>query len=243
MIELIPSISILDGKTVRLTQGDYQQGKTYTESPLDLAIQFEEHGFKRLHIVDLDGAKKGEVVNFDLLKRITGHTDLAIDFGGGVHNDEDVEKAYEAGAKFVTVSTMAYTNKRLLSSWFISHGRNKIILAADTINGKVAIKGRQNITELDLIEYIDYYYQKTLLYLKAADISRDGTLVGPNFDLYKTLVQQFPNLRVMASGGVRSIDDIKKLEDLGVYGVMFGKAFYEGLLTFKDFDTLLSRSA
>jgi phosphoribosylformimino-5-aminoimidazole carboxamide ribotide isomerase len=241
MIEIIPSLSILNGKCVRLTRGSYEQPAIYDITPLGLAKQFEDHGVKRLHIVDLDGAKKGSVVNYQTLRSITGHTDLEVDFGGGIQTDGDVDQSLEYGAKMVHVGSLAYTNKRLFSSWLITYSRNRIILSTDVMDGKITVRGRQSDTGLDLYEYIDYYYQRTILHVKCADVGKAGTNEGPNFALYEQLVKRYPKIKFYASGGTSSADDIQRLSDIGVYGVMLGKAYYDGVITLKDIDRFLAK--
>jgi phosphoribosylformimino-5-aminoimidazole carboxamide ribotide isomerase len=236
MIEIIPSLSILNGKAVRLSQGDYDKKVVYQEQPLEIAERFEEHGVRSLHLIDLDGARMGSVVNYAALDMITHHTNLRVDFGGGINNDGDLAKAFEYGAKTVTVGSAAVTDRDLFSGWLMSYGRNKLTLSADTDRGKIVVRGRQRGTNTELFEFVEFFYNKSLLYLKCADNERDGMLQGPNLDLYKALLAAFPDLHILASGGVSSMDDIRALEDLGVYGVIVGKAFYEGNITLKDME-------
>jgi phosphoribosylformimino-5-aminoimidazole carboxamide ribotide isomerase len=242
MIEIIPSLSILDGKTVRLVKGNYADKTVYKETPLEFAMRFEEHGIRRLHLIDLDGAKDRTVVNYPTLQLISGHTQLKIDFGGGVQSFGDVSKAFEYGAKMVTVGSVAAVNRDLFSSWIVSYGRSKIILSADSLHGKISVSGRLKNTQIDLYEHINYYYERSIMYLKCADVAQDGGLQSPNFDLYKRLQQQFPNLKIFASGGVKSIDDIKKLNDMGIYGVIVGKAYYDGHISLKDIENLIAQN-
>jgi phosphoribosylformimino-5-aminoimidazole carboxamide ribotide isomerase len=239
---LVPSISIIKGRIARLKQGDYSKEKIYDDSPIDVATQFEEHGIERVHLIDLDGAKSGATINYDILRMVSGYTELKINFTGGLHTDGDVLKAFEYGAESITAASVAILNKEQFSNWVMSYGREKIALAADSLHGKIQIAGWQKETEIDLFEHIEYFYNRGLKYLKTTDITKDGALEGPSFDLYKGLVKSFPDLCIFASGGVRDIDDIKKLEELGVYGVIFGKAFYENRITLKDIDTYLAQS-
>lgn len=239
MIQIIPSISIIDGKLTRLKQGDYSKETVYKDSPVDIARQFEEYGIKKIHIVDLDGARKGAPVNYHILQLIAGYTNLQVDFSGGIRTDGDINKAYEHGATSVTASSIAIKKRELFSSWLMSYGREKITLGADTKDGKITIRGWQFSTNFDTEEHIDYFYMRGIKYVKCSDVNKDGILEGPNFDLYEGLVNKFPHIHFLASGGVRSVDDIKKLEDIGVKGVIFGRAYYEGSLTLKEIESLL----
>lgn len=240
---LVPSITVIKGKTARLTQGDFSKEKTYEYSPLDVAKQFEDHGISRIHLIDLDGAKKGRTVNYDILHIISAYTDLIINFAGGMHTDGDVLKALEYGAESITAASVAISNKELFSNWLMSYGRNKIALAADSLDGKIRVHGWQKETSTDLFEHISYFYDRGLKYLKTTDISKDGAMTGPSFDLYIQLVKAFPNLSIFASGGIRNMEDIKKLQDIGLYGAIFGKAFYEGNITLDDIDSFQAVSA
>ncbi len=237
MIEIIPSLSILNGKAVRLSQGDYDNKIVYQEQPLEIAERFADHGVRSLHLIDLDGARLGSVINYAVLEMITQHTNLQVDFGGGINNDGDIAKAFEYGAKSVTVGSAAMTDRDLFSGWLMTYGRNKLTLSADSDKGKIVVRGRQRGTDTDLMDFIKFFYDKSLLYLKCADNERDGMLQGPNFVLYRTILDTFPGINLLASGGVSGMDDIKALEDLGVYGVIVGKAFYEGNITLKDLET------
>lgn len=239
MIQIIPSISIIDGKLTRLKQGDYTSEKVYQDSPVDIARQFEEYGIKKIHIVDLDGARKGSPINYHILESISGYTNLEIDFSGGISTDGDISKAYEYGATSITAASIAIDRKELFSSWMLSYGREKITLGADVQKGKIAIRGWQKKTETDLDDHLDFFYMRGIKYVKCSDVDKDGILEGPNFDLYERLVKKFPDLHFLASGGVRSIEDIKKLEGIGVKGVIFGRAYYEGNLSLKDIEKLV----
>jgi phosphoribosylformimino-5-aminoimidazole carboxamide ribotide isomerase len=239
MIKLYPSISVLHGKVTRLTRGDYSLEKEYEKSPIDFARMFEDIGIKVIHLVDLEGAVTESPVAYHVLEAIAGHTNLEIEFSGGIRTDGDISKIFECGAKYIAVSSVAARDRELFTSWLVSYGREKVSLSADAADGKLLIKGWQKKTDIDLIEFITYFYERGIKYVKVTDVTRDGTMVGPNFELYRDLVIQFPNSNIFASGGVRSADDIRKLEDLGVYAVIFGKAFYEGKLTLDDLKTFI----
>lgn len=240
-MQLVPSISIMKNRTVRLTQGDFDNEKYYSESPIDVAKHFENAGIERIHLVDLDGAKKGAAVNFHALEMIANFTNLKINFSGGIHNDGDVAAALEAGAESITAATIAVYDQELFSSWLMSYGREKIALGADVFKDHLRVGGWQKDAKISLIDHVSYYYDKGLKYLKTTDIAKDGVLEGPSFDLYENLIKEFPNIKLFASGGVRHMDDIKKLADLGVYGVIFGKAFYENKITLADIEQYISK--
>ncbi|MEM8894429.1 MAG: 1-(5-phosphoribosyl)-5-[(5-phosphoribosylamino)methylideneamino] imidazole-4-carboxamide isomerase [Bacteroidota bacterium] len=235
-MHLVPSISVINNQTVRLTRGDFDNEKAYEDSPIDVARRFEEHGIERIHFVDLEGAKKGTPVNYHALEMIANFTKLSINFSGGIHTDGDLSKVFECGAESVTAATIAVYNKQLFAEWIMSYGRQKIALGADMFDGFIRVGGWQKDTKIDLFEHIAYFHERGLRFLKTTDISRDGSMVGPAFDLYKSILKEFPTISLFASGGVRSMDDIKKLADLGVYGVVFGKAFYEGKITLQDLE-------
>jgi phosphoribosylformimino-5-aminoimidazole carboxamide ribotide isomerase len=240
MIEIIPSISILNGKFVRLQKGDFANEKVYEEDPLELAKKFEDHGIRIIHLVDLDGARRGSPVNYHILETIAGYTNLRINFSGGINTDGDISKAYEYGATSITAATIAVNKPDWFASWIISYGRNRIVLGADALNEKILIKGWEKKTEIDIYDHVDNFYFRSLKYIKTTDISRDGLMEGPSFDLYKKLINRFPGLCVLASGGVRSVDDISQLEELGVYGVIFGKALYENKIDLKSLEKFTS---
>jgi len=239
MIEIIPSISIIGGKVVRLAQGNYKNQTEYSKSPIDVAKKFEDAGIKKIHMIDLDGTKEGKVVNYDALGLICGHTDLEVDFGGGVNTDGDIAKVFEYGAKMVTVGSLAIKNKSLFSSWIISYGRQKITLSADARDGKIRIRGWQTKTETDLMEHIGYYYNRSILYIKCSDVAKDGLLSGPAFSIYKDIIAKFPGIKLLASGGISNIDDIKKLEEIGVYGAIIGRAYYENKISLEEITKFL----
>ena len=237
---LVPSITVINGKTIRLTKGDFSKEKLYEDTPLDVARKFEDHGIRRIHLVDLEGAKEGRLMNYPLIETISGYTDLKINFSGGLHTDGDLNKAFESGADSVTTATIAVYNQDLFASWLMSYGREKIALGADTYNGLIRVGGWQKDTKIDLFDHIALFYEKGLKYVKTTDISRDGALEGPSFDLYKEIIERFPDICVFASGGVRSITDLEKLRDTGVYGAVFGKAYYEGKISLKEIEKFAS---
>jgi phosphoribosylformimino-5-aminoimidazole carboxamide ribotide isomerase len=244
MFNIIPAIWILKGKCVRLKRGNYDTGDILSKNPLELARAFEDHGMNRLHLVDLDGAKRGEPKNYHILETIASHTSLMIDFTGGITTDGDVTKVFEHGAQTLTAASIAVTNPDKFSQWIISYGREKIKLAADTNpeDKKIKIDGWIKKTEIDLFDHIDYFYGRGLKYLKCSDITRDGVMDGPNFDLYKILMDKFPDVSLVASGGVRNADDFRKLRDLGLNGVVFGTAFYENKISIQDIDDFLAEA-
>lgn len=228
MIELIPAIDIIDGKCVRLTKGDYDQKKVYNEDPAAVAQEFERLGFKRLHVVDLDGAKSKHIVNDAVLRAITSSTSLIVDFGGGIKTEEDIEKAFAAGASMVTLGSIAVTNPDLCAAWVEKYGAEKIVLGADVRNGKISINGWKEDSAEELIPFLHRYVKMGIRNVLCTEISRDGMLQGTAVDLYRSIMAEFPNLHLIASGGVSSNDDIDDLEKNGIPAVVFGKAFYEG---------------
>jgi phosphoribosylformimino-5-aminoimidazole carboxamide ribotide isomerase len=242
MIQVIPSIAIRNGKVVKMRKGDPTSEKAYDENPLDLAKRFESHGIEVVHLVDLDGAERGSPKNYHVLEAIAGHTDLKIDFTGGVCTDGDIGKAFEFGADYVTASSIAITNPDLFASWIMSFGREKITLGADVtdiVSKKIAFRGWQKKSEITLFDHLQYFYDRGLKYVKSTDISRDGVLEGPAFSFYQEILNNFPDLKVLASGGVRGVDDIKRLNEMGIFAVIFGKAYYEGILKLKDLEQLI----
>ena len=233
MIELIPAIDIIDGQCVRLTKGDYDQKSVYG-APLDMALEFERIGFKRLHMVDLDGAKSRHIVNDAVLQVVTTKTQLSIDFGGGIKSDEDIEKAFAAGASMVTIGSIAVTQPDLFMGWLKKYGTERIILGADVRHGKISINGWKEDSTEDLLPFLQRYMEVGIKNVLCTEISKDGTLEGPAIDLYKKVIETYPQLHLIASGGVSSIDDIKALEAAGIPAVVFGKAIYEGKIDLKD---------
>ncbi|MBS1682284.1 MAG: 1-(5-phosphoribosyl)-5-[(5-phosphoribosylamino)methylideneamino] imidazole-4-carboxamide isomerase [Bacteroidetes bacterium] len=244
MIQVIPSIALRKGRVVKMRKGDPTSEKVYDENPVDLAKRFEDHGIEVVHLVDLDGAEKGSPKNYHVLETISGHTDLKIDFTGGLSTDGDVGKAFEHGADYITASSIAITHPEIFSSWVISYGREKVTLGADVtdINSKiVAFRGWQKKSEIHLFDHLQNFYDRGLKYVKCTDISRDGVLEGPAFSFYQEIMDKFPDLKVLASGGVRGIDDIRQLNDMGIFAVIFGKAYYEGVLDLKDVKSFLAK--
>ena len=234
MIELIPAIDIIDGKCVRLSQGDYNTQKVYNESPLEVAKEFEANGIRRLHVVDLDGAKSSHIVNYKVLDQLSGHTSLTIDFGGGIKTDEDLTIAFEYGAQMVTLGSIAVKNPDLFKSWLHKFGAEKIILGADVKDNRISVNGWKEESQQELLPFLDGYTQEGIRKVLCTDISRDGMLQGPSIDLYKQIMAQFPDMHLIASGGVSGLDDIIRLDEAGIPAVVFGKALYEGRITLKD---------
>lgn len=239
MIEIIPAIDIIDGKCVRLTQGDYNQKKVYNEDPVEVAMMFEDAGIKRLHTVDLDGARSSHVVNTRVIERIATHTNLTIDFGGGIKSDEDLRKAFDAGAQMVTIGSVAVKEPELFASWVETYGGEKIILGADVKNGYISISGWLEEGEQKLIDFICHHTKNGIHNVLCTDISRDGMLQGPAIELYKDIMAHYPTLHLIASGGVSCINDIERLNDAGIPAVVFGKAIYEGRIKLKELERFL----
>ena len=234
MIELIPAIDIIDGKCVRLSQGDYNTQKVYNESPLEVAKEFEANGIRRLHVVDLDGAKSSHIVNYKVLDQLAGHTSLTIDFGGGIKTEEDLTIAFEYGAQMVTLGSIAVKNPDLFKSWLHKFGAEKIILGADVKDNRISVNGWKEESQQELLPFLDGYTQEGIRKVLCTDISRDGMLQGPSIDLYKQIMAQFPDMHLIASGGVSGLDDIIRLDEAGIPAVVFGKALYEGRITLND---------
>ncbi len=241
MIQIIPSIVIRDGKVVRLLGGDPSKTKVYDESPIDLAMRFEDMGAEVVHLVDLDGARRGQPVNYHILEAIAGYTSLKVDFTGGIHTDGDISKAYEYGAKYITAASAAVSSKELFASWIISYGREKITLGADAMDGKIRIRGWEKETDIDLMDHIDYFYQRGLKYVKTTDIAKNGGLQGPSYNIYQAILDKFPDIRVLASGGVSKVEEIEKLNDMGVFAVIVGKALYEGQLDMNELKKFMQK--
>ncbi|CAN5218827.1 1-(5-phosphoribosyl)-5-[(5-phosphoribosylamino)methylideneamino]imidazole-4-carboxamide isomerase [soil metagenome] len=228
MMKIFPAIDLIDGKCVRLVQGDFRQQITYDDNPLDVAKSFEDAGFTHLHLVDLQGAREGKVVHLNILEKISFGTGLNIDFGGGIKSDADAANIFNAGAKQINVGSIAVKNKQLVLKWLQKYGSEKIILSADVNNEIIAINGWEEKTEINIMDFIKEFSDAGVSYVTCTDISKDGLLQGPAFDLYKKIQMQFPLLNLIASGGVSSIADVKQLAQTNIYGVVIGKAFYEG---------------
>ncbi len=227
-IELIPAIDIIGGKCVRLTKGDYSQKKVYNEDPVSQALEFERLGFKRLHVVDLDGAKAKHIVNDAVLKGITSATSLKVDFSGGIKSEEDLEKAFAAGAAMVTVGSIAVSQPQTFLEWLKTYGAEKMILGADVRNGFVSINGWVEDSKEELLPFLTKYVEAGVKNVLCTDISKDGTLAGPATELYRKVMEAFPDIHLIASGGVSSDEDILALDKAGIPAVVFGKAWYEG---------------
>lgn len=230
-MKIIPAIDVINGKCVRLTQGDYAQKKEYHDSPLEMAKRFEQAGISRLHLVDLDGAKQKQIVNKEVLKTIAEETSLKIDFGGGVQSDTAIEEAFSLGAHQVTGGSIAVKNRDLFASWITAFGGEKIILGADAKNRKIAISGWEETTEIELIEFIKGYHTMGIGYVICTDVAKDGLLQGPSLELYRDILSEIPGIKLIASGGVSEVKDLEKLAGIGVYGTIVGKAYYEGRIT------------
>lgn len=233
-MKIIPAIDIIDGKCVRLTKGDYSQQTTYDYSPVELARNYEKLGFKFLHLVDLDGAKAGQVRNLETLKQICSETNLNIDFGGGVKTEADLKAVLDAGAKQVTIGSLAVKDKTLFKSWIEKYGADKFILGADVHDLKIAVSGWLETSSIDLFDFIEEYVALGIRNVLCTDISKDGTLTGPSFDLYNQIMEQFPKIDLIASGGVSKIEDVMELDQNKIPSVVIGKAIYENKISLLD---------
>jgi len=233
-MEIIPAIDIIEGKCVRLTQGDYSQMKIYNEHPLEVARQFENAGIRRLHLVDLDGAKAGEVRNWKALETIAGKTSLIVDFGGGIKTAADVDIVFNSGAALATVGSIAVKDGPLFVAWLREYGAERFLLGADVKNEKIAVSGWMETTDRWVYDFISEYIDKGVRQIFCTDVSKDGLLQGPALELYKNIVGKFPELHFIASGGVSGMDDVRRLEEIGCKGVIIGKAIYEGRITLKE---------
>lgn len=241
-MRIIPAIDIIEGKCVRLTKGDYSTKKIYNENPLEVAKEFEASGIEYLHLVDLDGAKENHIVNYKILELIASKTNLKIDFGGGMKTNEDLYIAFNSGAKQITGGSIAVKDPKTFEGWILKYGGQKIILGADSKEGKIAINGWKVKSDEDIIPFIKAYHKKGIQYVVCTDISKDGMLEGPSFELYKSIIQDYSNqsdgqtIKLIASGGVSSIEDLIKLKDIGCDGVIIGKALYEGHILLRDLE-------
>lgn len=234
MIEIIPAIDVIDGRCVRLTKGDYNLKKTYADDPLDVAKRFEDVGCSRLHLVDLDGAKSSHIVNYRTLERIATHTGLVIDFGGGLKSDDDLRVAFDSGAAMVTGGSIAVKHPDVMRRWIDVYGGDRIILGADTRDGKISTSGWSDDSDHDIIPFIDDYVSHGIKQVISTDINVDGTLGGPSISLYRRIMDAIPSVKVIASGGVGRMDDILALDEAGVPAVIVGKAIYEGRIALDD---------
>ncbi|OKZ17073.1 MAG: 1-(5-phosphoribosyl)-5-[(5-phosphoribosylamino)methylideneamino]imidazole-4-carboxamide isomerase [Bacteroides sp. 43_108] len=241
-IELIPAIDIIEDKCVRLTKGEYSSQKTYSENPLEIAKQLEDIGVKRLHMVDLDGAKSKHIVNHKVLETIANSTSLKIDFGGGIKSDADIHTAFDSGASLVTIGSVASTSPELFMSWIDKYGTDKIILGADVRNGMISINGWKEDSQYSLFDFLDKYIEAGIINILCTEISRDGMLEGPATDLYKEIMQRYPNINLIASGGISCMKDIEVLDDNGIPSVVFGKAMYEERISMADIRNWLTEN-
>ncbi len=242
MIELIPAIDMIEGKCVRLSQGDFGTQKVYAEDPAEMARRLEDAGIRRLHVVDLDGAKAGHIVNYRTLERIATQTELCIDFGGGLKSDEDLRIAFESGAQMVTGGSIAVREPERFLAWLKAYGSERIILGADAKERKIAVGGWEESTTLELIPFIQDYVQKGVRKVICTDISKDGMLQGPAVELYQEIQREVPEVYLVASGGVSSIADIERLAEAGIPAVIFGKALYEGRISFQELERFIMRN-
>ncbi len=227
-MEIIPAIDLIGGKCVRLSQGDYSSKKEYHDDPVEMAKRFEDAGISRLHLVDLDGAKAKKIMNGEVLRNISNQTSLRIDFGGGIQADSEIQKAFDFGASQVTGGSVAIKNRPLFEGWIERFGAESIILGADAKNRKIAVGGWEETTEVDLIPFIKDFASKGIKYVICTDVAKDGLLQGPSLDLYREILQEIPDVNLIASGGVSSVEDLENLQKIGVYGTIVGKAYYEG---------------
>jgi len=225
-----------------MRKGDPSSEKSYDENPLDLAKRFEDHGIEVVHLVDLDGAEQGSPKNYHVLEAIAGHTNLKLDFTGGISTDGDVDKALEYGADYITASSVAIIHPELFTSWLVSYGREKITLGADVTDiqtKKIVFHGWHQKADITLFDHLQYFFDRGLKYAKTTDVSRDGVLEGPAFSFYQEIRDHFPELKILASGGVRGVSDIERLNEMGIFAVIFGKAYYEGILKLEDLEKFL----
>jgi phosphoribosylformimino-5-aminoimidazole carboxamide ribotide isomerase len=233
-MEIIPAIDIIDGKCVRLTHGDYSQKKIYNEHPLEVAKEYEDAGIKRLHLVDLDGAKAGAVENWKVLETIAAKTSSVIDFGGGIKSEKDVQIVFDSGAALATIGSIAVKDEKTFSDWLAKFGSEKFLLGADVKKEKITVSGWTEETEIWIYDFLQKYIDKGMKQIFCTDVSKDGALEGPSTELYKSIIEKFPELHFIASGGVSSIDDVYKLQEIGCKGVIIGKAIYEGRIQLNE---------
>jgi phosphoribosylformimino-5-aminoimidazole carboxamide ribotide isomerase len=238
-MRIIPAIDIIDGKCVRLSKGDYSTKIIYNENPLEVAKSFENHGIEYLHLVDLDGAKSSAIVNYKIIELIASKTNLKIDFGGGLKSDKDVKIAFECGANQITGGSIAIKNSELFQNWISYYGTEKVILGADALNEKVAVSGWLENSNVDLIPFIKGYKNKGIQYVICTDISKDGMLEGPSFELYSRILTEIPTIKLIASGGISAFEELPKLAEMGCEGTIIGKAIYEGRITLKQIENYI----
>lgn len=238
-MRLIPAIDIIDGKCVRLSKGDYDTKKIYNENPLEIAKSFEAHGIQYLHLVDLDGAKSSRIVNYRVLEQIASKTNLKIDFGGGLKSDADLKIAFESGANQITGGSIAIKQPEVFKNWIKQYGADKIILGADAMNEKVVISGWLEESKEEVIPFIQNYQNEGIQYVISTDISKDGMLEGPSFELYQRILEQTKDVKLIASGGISTFDELPKLAELGCEGTIIGKAIYEGRITLKQLENYI----
>ncbi len=233
-MQIIPAIDIIDGKCVRLTQGDYAQKKVYNENPLEVAQAFADAGLQRLHLVDLDGAKAGTVQNWKVLETIAANTNLIIDFGGGIKTENDLEIVFNSGAALATIGSMAVKSESIFIEWLNKYGSDKFLLGADVKDEKIAVSGWLETTDIDVYDFMEKHIKYGVQQIFCTDVSKDGKLEGPSIELYKNIIQKFPSLYFIASGGVSSMKDLIELKQIGCSAVIVGKAIYEGRITLED---------
>ena len=238
-MRIIPAIDIIDGKCVRLSKGDYSTQKTYSENPLEVAKAFEAHGIKYLHLVDLDGAKSKHIVNHKVLETIASKTSLKIDFGGGLKSNEDLKIAFESGAHQITGGSIAVKEPKTFEQWITTYGSDKIILGADVQGDRIATDGWLETSDHRLVDFVKDFYAKGIHYVICTDISKDGMLQGPSFDVYQNLLQEQPNIKLIASGGISAFEELPKLEAMGCEGTIIGKAIYENKIALKEVENFI----
>ncbi|OIQ41839.1 MAG: 1-(5-phosphoribosyl)-5-[(5-phosphoribosylamino)methylideneamino]imidazole-4-carboxamide isomerase [Bacteroidetes bacterium MedPE-SWsnd-G1] len=238
-MRIIPAIDIIEGQCVRLSKGDYATKKVYNQNPLEVAKEFEDHGIEYLHLVDLDGAKASHIVNYKVLENIASKTNLKIDFGGGLKSDEDLKIAFESGANQITGGSIAVKNPTVFENWLKQFGTDKIILGADAQNEKIAVSGWLEESDEELIPFVKNYLTKGISYVICTDISKDGMLQGPSFDLYKRMLAELEGIKLIASGGISTFDELPRLAELGCEGTIIGKAIYEGRIQLKQLENFI----
>ncbi len=241
-MRIIPAIDIIDGKCVRLSKGDYDTKKIYNEHPLEVAKEFEDHGIQHLHLVDLDGAKSKHIVNHKVLEQIASKTNLKIDFGGGLKTDDDLRIAFESGANQITGGSIAVKNPDIFKSWLTKFGAEKIILGADANNEKIAVSGWLEESDQELIPFVQQYQKEGVSYVICTDISKDGMLQGPSFDLYQRMLSEIQEIKLIASGGISEFDELPKLAEIGCEGVIIGKAIYENRISLRQLEEYIVSS-